>query len=411
MPPVNQAALSAGVIAVSVAVAAAIAVYESPELRRMADDLRRKIAIALHSLGDNIQPAQGPNPQDPLFNRPEDAEGFMQSRAEPGVDADEETKRRQREELMYWNSLRLQKKDQEDAASQRDSQQHQQTPPPVPHKPTYGSTFDDFLHRDRSSPQGTYVFNTGADPRQDDEGLLRRRGPEGVRGLRSWTPANPFADENGIELDEQHPVMQPNIISPGRDEMSDIYSATATESTSPVQKPATADIPPFAAVFPASADHNISAVLFDAAAHLDLQKRQQPASEDSHTIERELGEDEYMTAGQDDTDRDAYASVQAWAQDPQNSNPGFYSPLPVSPSAPMSEPELISEGVLTPDSISVISSSEDLGNETAPAANGQDATVYYDVVSDDEDDGIATPVSWSEVGSVISESDAGHDRA
>ncbi|KAL8298373.1 hypothetical protein RB600_003074 [Gaeumannomyces tritici] len=418
MPPVNQAALSAGVIAVSVAVAAAIAVYESPELRRMADDLRRKIAIALHSLGDNIQPDQRPNPQDPLFNRPEDAEGFMQSRAEPGVDADEETKRRQREELMYWNSLRLQKKDQEGAASQKDPQQQQQTPPPVPQKPTYGSTFDDFLHRDRSSPQGTYVFNTGADPRQEDEGLLRRRGPEGVRGFRSWTPVNPFADENGIELDEQHPVMQPNIISPGRDEMSDIYSATATEPASPVQKPATAgmptsaDMPTSAAIFPASADHNISAVLFDAAAHLDLQKRQRPASEDSHTVERELGEDEYMTAGQDDTDRDAYASIQAWAQDSHNSNPGFYSPLPVSPSAPMSEPELISEGVLTPtDSVSVISSSEDLGNATAPAANTQDATVYYDVVSDDEDDGIATPVSWSEVGSVISESDAGHVRA
>ncbi|KAL8384479.1 hypothetical protein RB599_006690 [Gaeumannomyces hyphopodioides] len=349
----------------------------------MADDLRRKIAIALHSLGDNIQPDQRPNPQDPLFNRPEDAEGFMQSRAEPGVDADEETKRRQREELMYWNSLRLQKKDQEVAASQKDPQQHQQTPPPVPHKPTYGSTFDDFLYRDRSSPQGTYVFNTGADSRQDDEGLLRRRGPEG-----------------------------PNIISPGRDEMSDIYSATATQPASPVQKPATADMPSSAAVFPASADHNISAVLFDAAAHLDLQKRQQPASEDSHTVERELGEDEYMTAGQDDTDRDAYASIQAWAQHSQNSNPGFYSPLPVSPSAPMSEPELVSEGALTPtDSVSVISSSEDLGNETAPVANGQDATVYYDVVSDDEDDGIATPVSWSEVGSVISESDAGHVRA
>ncbi|KLU81800.1 hypothetical protein MAPG_00881 [Magnaporthiopsis poae ATCC 64411] len=406
-------AAKAGVIAVSVAVAAAIAVYESPELRRMADDLRRKIAIALHSLGDNIQPGHRPNQQDPIFNRPEDAEGFMQSRAEPGVDADEETKRRQREELMYWNSLRLQKKDQEDATSQKGPQEHQQTPPPVPPKSTYGSTFDDFLHRDRSSPQGTYVFNTGADPRQDDEGLLRRRGPEGVSGLRSWAPANPFADENGIELDEQHPVMLPNIISPGRDEMSDIYSATATEPASPVQKPAAADAPCSATVFPASADHNISAVLFDAAAHLDLQARQQPASEDSHTIERELGADEYMTAGQEDTDRDAYASIQAWAQDSQNSDPGFYSPLPASPSAPMSEPELVSEGALTPtDSVSVISSSEDLGNATASAANGQDATVYYDVVSDDEEeDGIATPVSWSEVGSVISESDAGQVRA
>ena len=77
MPPVNQAVLaSAGIIAVSVAVAAAIAIYESPEIRRAAEDLRRRIAIALHSLGDNLDPGR----QDPLFNRPEDAEGFMQSR-------------------------------------------------------------------------------------------------------------------------------------------------------------------------------------------------------------------------------------------------------------------------------------------------------------------------------------------
>ena len=36
--------------------AAAIAVYESPQARQFAEDLRRKIAIALHSLGDEINP-------------------------------------------------------------------------------------------------------------------------------------------------------------------------------------------------------------------------------------------------------------------------------------------------------------------------------------------------------------------
>src|SRR6266566_2095404 len=112
MPPVNHAAISAGVIALSVAVAAAIAVYESPELRRLADDLRRRIAIALHSLGDGITPPA----REPRFNRPEDAEGFLQSRgvaahSDPGIDADEESRRRQREELVYWNRIHLEKKE------------------------------------------------------------------------------------------------------------------------------------------------------------------------------------------------------------------------------------------------------------------------------------------------------------
>ncbi|RWA03961.1 hypothetical protein EKO27_g11143, partial [Xylaria grammica] len=75
MPPINPAA-TVGIIAVSVAVAAAVAIYESPELRRMTDDLRRRIAIALHAFGDTITPQEREN----LFNRPEDAEGFLTSR-------------------------------------------------------------------------------------------------------------------------------------------------------------------------------------------------------------------------------------------------------------------------------------------------------------------------------------------
>jgi hypothetical protein len=98
-------------MAVSVAVATAIAIYESPELRRYADDVRRRIAMALYTVGDGINPPH----REPLFNRPEDSEGFLQSRrgpgAEPGVDADDETRRRQREELLYWNSIRMKKQE------------------------------------------------------------------------------------------------------------------------------------------------------------------------------------------------------------------------------------------------------------------------------------------------------------
>jgi hypothetical protein len=124
MPPANHVVLASGAaVAVSVAVAAAIALYESPELRRYADDVRRRIAIALHSIGDGINPPD----RDPLFNRPEDANGFFESRrgegAEPGVDADEETRRRQREELMYWNSIRLQKEQEKAAAEVNEKEQ------------------------------------------------------------------------------------------------------------------------------------------------------------------------------------------------------------------------------------------------------------------------------------------------
>jgi hypothetical protein len=44
------------IIAASVLVAAGIALYESPQVREWVHNSRRKIAIALHSLGDEIQP-------------------------------------------------------------------------------------------------------------------------------------------------------------------------------------------------------------------------------------------------------------------------------------------------------------------------------------------------------------------
>uniref|UniRef100_L2FL01 Uncharacterized protein n=1 Tax=Colletotrichum fructicola (strain Nara gc5) TaxID=1213859 RepID=L2FL01_COLFN len=354
MPGVNHGALaSAGVIAVSVAVAAAIAIYESPEIRRYADELRRRIAVALHSLGENIDPEDRP----PMFNRPEDAEAGGQ-----------------REELLYWNALKVAKQEKEKMEAElADSKE-------LPPAPSRGRSFDDFMRQDESSDKGTFVFNTGANVRGDEEGLIRRR-PEGVRGLNASLYANPFADEHQIDQDELPTTEEPNQLSPGHDEaLSDIYSATTRDADERPRYTAAA-----IATMPA---------LVDVAENSSETER-------SATLDRELGSEEYMTAGQDDRD-DAYASIQAWAQGSSPSN--FYSPLPMSPSVPMSEPELVSDGELTPtDSASLAGSGEDVANDAASSRAG-DTGRYYDVLSESE--GMMTPASWSEVGSVVSESEA-----
>jgi hypothetical protein len=391
MPPVNHPALaSAGIIVASVAVAAAIALYESPELRRAAEDLRRRIAIALHALGDNLDPDRASD-REPVFNRPEDAEGFMQSRGESGVDADDETRRRQREELMYWNSLREEKERQQAAAAQP--------------SPSRSLTFDDFLKEDKTAERGTFVYNTGASPWGDDQqGLVRRRGTEGVCGLNAAMIANPFADEYGIELDE-HPGMQnePHALSPGRDEvMSDIYNATprdgrsvASHTLSPQSKPVVPD-----ALFDFDSSRRSESATLDSAT-VDEQPFQTPqaSTRDVPTFEGEIAETESMTTSQTEDERDAYASIQAWAR---GSHRGFYSPLPDSPAAPLSDPELISEGQMTPTySASLAGSGVDVANDAVSSKGGD-----FDLMSEDGS-GIPTPNSWSEVGSVISESDGG----
>lgn len=365
MPPINHAALSVGVIAASVVIAAGIAIYESPELRRMAENLRQRIAIALHSLGDSISPQEREN----LFNRPEDAEGFLRSRGidvregEVGVDADDETRRRQREELMYWNALAEQK---------RGGQRPKEEAPATLQSKT---SFDDFLKQDSNGDQGTFVFNTGANVRGDEADGLRRRG-EGPRNLNLSAYSNPFADENGID---EHVALENSLMDLEQDgNDTDIYSVShvAREET---PRSATLSAPP---------EHIPALANAATPAH-----QSQTAS--TATLERQLGVNEYITAGPEEQD-DAYSSIQAWAQ---SAHPSFYSPLPESPAGPLSEPELVSEGMHTPtDSNSLAGSGEDLAND----ARSVDSR-YYDVVSESE--GMATPNSWSDVGSEISENE------
>ncbi|KAI0140085.1 hypothetical protein F4776DRAFT_662218 [Hypoxylon sp. NC0597] len=373
--PSNHVVVSAGIIAVSVAVAAAVAVYESPELQRMANDLRRRIAIALRTLGDNISPQEREN----LFNRPEDAEGFFRSRGvnfdgQPDVDADDETRRRQREEIMYWNAVLEEKREKERKESEKTGFSR-------PRTSTRGSSFDDFLREDGNAEKGTYVFQTGAEP-QNNEGL-RRRG-DGARGLTQSVYTNPFTDEHGID---EHVAFENSLMDPEKDELeSDIYSASTELGVR-------TDSPQSATLSPEPAANNPLVNIED-----HTPTTQTASTEPS---ERELGPDEYMTAGQDS--HDAYSSIQAWAHDASTAS--FYSPLPVSPAAPLSEPEIISEGMLTPtDSASLAGSGEDIGAEAASAKSWSEGRPY-DVMSDDE--GMMTPASWTEVGSVVSESDAG----
>lgn len=390
MPPANHVVLASGaVVAVSVAVAAAIALYESPELRRYADDVRRRIAIALHSLGEGINPPE----RDPLFNRPEDAQGFFESRrgegAEPGVDADEETRRIQREELIYWNSIRLQK-EQEKSASGLDEQvdeKHGEDDKEMsekrPHPVSRGSSFDDFLKQDNSAESGTLVYDT-----QDlDRSGLRRRG-DGARGIGASLMSNPFADEHFIDTSDMAVTdsladVQP--IATSRDETaSDIYSATTLEPRTPTNVEATE--PSLVGLddgLPAPAARSMSSITAD------------------HERENQPEPEEYVTAGQEDR-AEAYASIQAWAE---SSRASFYSPLPSTPTVPQSEPELLSDGQLTPtDSDSLAGSGIDVANDAMSVRDDMDAGGRAsDVIS--ESDGMMTPSSWSDVGSVVSEND------
>ncbi|KAI1113496.1 hypothetical protein F5Y14DRAFT_211419 [Nemania sp. NC0429] len=385
MPPINIPA-TAGVIAVSVAVAAAIAIYESPELQRMANDLRRRIAIALHAFGDSITPQEREN----LFNRPEDAEGFLRSRglgpgSVPGFATDAESLRRQREEIMYWNAIRESREMEKEREKAVDDEKGYR-----PRASTRSSSFDDFLKEDENAEKGAMIFQTSRELVQDHSNVLRRRHADPSRGVLSTTMSsvytNPFGDEHGIE---NCIAFENSLMDPTKDEMSDIYSATdigayppsrtmTPQLGGPPQHPGvpvvTEDLP--------MVEHHEHAVQF-------------PQPRSISYSERELGPDEYMTAGQDGNS--AFSSIQAWA-DGASRDASFYSPLPVSP-APASEAEFLSAGELTPtDSASLAGSGIDVADDLR-------STNSFDVMS--ENSGMDTPTSWTDVESAAGESESG----
>lgn len=294
----------------------------------------------------------------------------------PGVDADEESKRRQREELMYWNAVHLEKMaaEKKKLAGER------------PANKSRGSSFDDFLQEDRTAGKGIYVYNTGADVHGEAEEGLRNRG---VRGLdRGPVYANPFGDEHNIEVDEQHAI-DANLMSPAASEkfevMSNLYSANEEPTPTVAQQ------------------------------LVDTSEEPVPDPPVSYpTMEEPMCENTDFTnmTARDDS---AYASIHAWAD---NANNSFYSPLPVTPgtvtpqqheavpgSPLFSDPPLSvpGSGDITPtDSASLAGSAEEVW---APRSG---ATSEADVMSVDGE-GISTPGSWTEVGSVVSENDVGSD--
>jgi hypothetical protein len=63
-PRPNRPFTAGIIIAASIVVAAGIAIYESPQVRAWVDQSRRKIAVALHNLGDDIQPRRASESSD-----------------------------------------------------------------------------------------------------------------------------------------------------------------------------------------------------------------------------------------------------------------------------------------------------------------------------------------------------------
>lgn len=140
------------------------------------------------------------------------------------------------------------------------------------------------------------------------------------------------------------------------------------------------------------------------------------------TLENLETEPTYTARAQDN--ENPFASIHAWADHTDNAT-GFYSPLPVTPHERPSTPTATQSAQVTPPSPTIsdpdYSSLESLDGDgmitptdsASLAGSGEEvwhprsgATSDADVMS--VDDGIVTPDSWSEIGSLASEDEVHH---
>ncbi|KAF2849743.1 hypothetical protein T440DRAFT_469146 [Plenodomus tracheiphilus IPT5] len=165
------------IIAASVLVAAGIAIYESPQVRQWVDQSRRKIAVALHSLGDDIQPRRPSESSDDFEEREKRREELIRRNRNELV-------RRAREEGVAVDLDELARIGDEAAEQGRRRQGHS--------KGDRTKSFDTLVGDD-----GMLRGDTTATTNTSSDAGLRKRG---VAGFAAGSAAaanisNPFSDD------------------------------------------------------------------------------------------------------------------------------------------------------------------------------------------------------------------------
>ena len=175
-PPRPNHPLTTGIIiAASIVVAAGIAIYESPQVRAWVDQSRRKIAVALHSLGDDIQPRRPSESFDDFEHRKRRREELIRRNRNELI-------RRAREEGVAVDLDELTKIGNENVESAERRSRADRT-----------KSFDTMVGSD-----GMLKNNTKATGNDTSDNGVRKRGAAGFAAgaAAAATMANPFSDEN-----------------------------------------------------------------------------------------------------------------------------------------------------------------------------------------------------------------------
>ncbi|KAI9846579.1 MAG: hypothetical protein M1837_003820 [Sclerophora amabilis] len=333
------------IIAASVLVAAGIAVYENPQVREWVDKSRRRIALALYNLGDDIQPG---------------------SSHDVDANAAIEAAKRKRDEIMATNRGRFLRRQLGVDTSKDNSV-----------SPESGYTsFDDFLNRDEN---GAYTLrNTSA--KVDDEHGLRKRGKRTRIEVTNAEMGTDLLTEEQAQL-----IFDRNLI--GTSEIDEDRQSTATLASSGNQRPVTT---------PAGQDH----LLNDSVSHQrSLSSDASPRTQD----ELQYPVNAYSSFNEWAEDISSFHSATPHQQAERLADESTRAPSS-SLSASMQSVHSFS----SVENIRCAPQSDD-SNASDAASHGTPFDILSeDSFEGTSTRGIDTPSSWTEVGSEVSEGDLGY---
>ncbi|KAK4697356.1 hypothetical protein P7C71_g700, partial [Lecanoromycetidae sp. Uapishka_2] len=351
------------IISFSLLFAAGLAIYENPQVRQWVDESRRKVALALHSLGEEVAPQQSESRDaspDASTREAEDSEAI-------------ERRRKARQEILERGRILEERR-----RSKRSSQ---------------GKTsFNDLVDKDGSLK----VANTSAMTTAAESPLetgLRNRHADSQAAAQGSAFSNPFSDETGIgapTIEDDIPQADAETLPtrPPKIEETEAFSPltlrgdTEEKSPSPSTTPLLYESPTSPPIPPKPAAYRSQHLLIDtdevsnhpSESLLDLTPT---TSTSSAAVDlNELNNNLHPS-------QSSYWSVNEWAESQAAS---FYSP-------PRSE-------------VVARENTMDNQNERSEAGSGEHAsqagTEEVEILSDDGA-GIITPSSWTEVGSQVSE--------
>ena len=329
------------IITISIICAAGLAIYENPQVRQWIDESRRKAAIALHSLGDELAPQSESRDSTPDASTREDDDPEAVER-----------RRKARQEILERGRLMEERRKSRQAANGK------------------AKSFDDLVDKDGSLKVEEAATSSMAKAQQEGSGLRHRYTESRAAALGS-AYANPFADEMGVPVVDAH--------SPPQEEKPDDPVSRSSTPTRPVLSvsPSTLrDSPASPPVPPKPAAYQPQRLLIDTdevSNHPSEQLVDLTPTTSASSAAVDLAELNEVSQPA----RSNYWSVNEWAQ---NNAPAFYSP-------PLSE--------------RMDNHTDGSHAETGEHAS-QIGSEDMDVMSDDEAR-ISTPSSWTEVGSQFSD--------